>query len=191
LTPKTDWTSIQARYEAGEGYADISNSLGGKPTRQAIHQKSRKQGWIRQLKTVDGTLLPAVQMPQHLIEGLEVEKLAVLRGVLEGLTPSDAAAVAGLHKQRVTDWKKSDGRFLLALDAARSLKTRRRQAKIDDDPTWKSAAWLLQHDPDSKNDYSNEGGKGNLVGNTFNVLGRIDLGIERPPLTAPEPVTEG
>jgi hypothetical protein len=44
----TDWKLIKLRYEAGQTAYAISQSLGGKPSKQGIHQKAQRDGWQRQ-----------------------------------------------------------------------------------------------------------------------------------------------
>jgi len=172
-----DWPAIRALYEAGESPAHIEQRP-GMPTRQAIHGRIKKEGWI-----VIGK--PDESMKLIDFEGLSVEQQLVIQEVSQGATQRQAAAIAGVHESTVSDWKAENPRFAKAMAAGKAVKVRRRIGKIEESTDWHSQAWLTERDQDSRAEYAPPASsRGTFTGNTFNVLGHVSLGIERDEIPA-------
>jgi hypothetical protein len=63
--------------------------------------------------------------------------------------------------------------------AAKAAKVKRRLDKIDTSPDWRAAGWLLERDIDSREDFVPPNSSRGMTGNTFNVLGHVNLGFDR------------
>lgn len=167
-----DWVAIRALYEEGESPAHIAEKP-GMPTRQAIHQRAKREGWERRDDAVDERF-PFADDPD-----LSAEQQIVLLNIAEGLPAKWAADKAGVHESTVRRWKK-DERFARLCRAAIAWKASRRLGQIEASTDWRAQMALLERDSDTRNEFSPpNAGRGMVTGNTFNVLGHIDLGITR------------
>lgn len=176
MTKAYDWPGIRARWEHGETPGQISRSLGGRPTRQAIDKCAKREDWRRQQISVasitDGALKP-------FFDGLSFEQGVVIQKVCEGWTQRMAADYAGVNEATVSRWKKLD-KFVKALSLAIAVKNGNRLKKIEDSGDWRAAMALLERDSDSRGEFAPpSSGRPTTVGNTFNILGKLDLGIQR------------
>lgn len=164
---------VRSRYEAGENPSAISRSLGGKPTRQGIYARIRKEGWEQgnELET------PPAKIVDTYWNELEDNQKAVIEAFSKGARTIELAAErAGVSESTIYRWKKDD-RFKRICRSARLAWRDKLVGRIDEagEREWKANAWLLEKA------FSEEFGQkqGPMQGNTFNVLGSIHLGIER------------
>lgn len=172
LTRKFDWAAIRAMFEAGNSPGYIED-LPEMPSRQAIWERAKREGWQK----LDAPLHKSLQVIPF--EGLNETQRFIVTKVAEGCTQRLAADMACIDQATISDWKHKPA-FARAMLAAKAAKTHRRLAKIDESTDWRAAGWLVERDPDSRADYAPPNQTaGHVVGNTFNVLGQFNLGIER------------
>ena len=176
---KFDWDSIQSRYEAGETAGQIARTP-GMPTRQAINKRARKECWERKLELFPvastGTYVPIpVDLDPRKKEALDV--------LSKGGNYKDAARAARVTEETFRVWRKDPSYLELVLAVETGLKLEMlehvRQGAARDP---KHAQWWLQHHPHTKSEFG-QGGAKPITGNQLNVLGHINLGIERDRLS--------
>lgn len=172
--PKIDWLLIKVRYEAGESYGAISRSLGGRPTKQAIGQKALRDKWER---VNPGETLKRLPVKSSAWELLKPEQQLVIQAFALGArTVEEAAARACVSQSTIQRWKKDDD-FGRLCQAARLQARDELVSKVKDfgSREWRPNAWLLERL--WKDEFS--AAQQVVHGNTFNVLGSINLGIDR------------
>lgn len=161
-------------FEAGEGITSIAKKP-EMPSKQAISQRALKDGWQR-LPSIDRSSDDLTLIP---FDGLNDEQRLIVQEVANGATQRLAAEMAGHHETTISDWKKSNPKFARAILAAKAAKVRRRLAKIDTSPDWRAAGWLMERDPDSRDEFSPPNAGKGLGQTTFNVLGHVNVGFDR------------
>lgn len=171
---KIDWLLIKVRYEAGEALGAISRSLNGRPTKQAIGQKAKRDGWER---VNPGETLKRLPVKSSAWELLKPEQQLVIEAFALGArTIEEAAGRACVDQSTVQRWKKDED-FARLCQAARLQARDQLVSKVKDFGAreWRPNAWLLERL------WKDEFGATQQIvhGNTFNVLGSINLGIER------------
>ena len=171
------WKQIQVRYEAGESPGSISKSLGGKPTRQGIYKRAKAESWER-VEVEQPEVLP---VPSEYWDELNDRQRIVIQAFMQGATTiEEAAKRADVSESTVHRWKQ-DKRFGNLCTAARLSTRDKLVSRIDiaGSTDWKANAWLLERLYRDEFAPANQQGMG-FTGNTFNILGRLSLGIERP-----------
>src|SRR3990167_7888025 len=98
-----DWQAIRAMYEAGESPAHIEQRP-DMPSRQAIHQRAKKEGWqvVGKIDDLNGS------MALIEFEGLSQTQCLLIQPVGNGATQKMAASIAGVNESTVSEWKKDD-----------------------------------------------------------------------------------
>lgn len=72
------------------------------------------------------------------------ELVNLLADSFDGLTDLEACAIAGIHRDTLTEWRK-DPEFSGSLKKAEALRLRRRIARIEaGEPGWESVCWILE-----------------------------------------------
>ena len=172
-----DWPLIKARYEGGETAGAISRSLGGTPTKQGIYKKANKEGWEK-IEIDEPEVLP---VPQGYWDELNDKQRIVVEAFVRGAsTIEDAAKRADVSERTIRRWKEDD-RFDRLCMAARLATRDRLVSRIDTAGAtdWKANAWLLER-CFGRDEFAPANASQGFTGNTFNILGRMSLGIERP-----------
>ena len=171
-----DWVKIRALFEAGTGITSIAK-MPEMPSKQAISQRAHKEEWKRV-----GQLDPLTPSSEVIpFDGLTEEQRYVVQQIADGATQRLAAQMIGHHEVTITRWKENE-LFVKALLAAKAAKCTTRLRKIHGSTDWRAAGWLLERDPDSRDEYQPPNAAKGMTGNTFNVLGHVSLGIERQDL---------
>ncbi len=190
-----DWQAIQARYEAGESPGQISRTLGGRPSRQAIHKRAKAEGWQRQQMPVNGRQSSTEAVPADVMESLSFDQKTVILEIASGATQREAAGLAQIDESTISQWKKRTPEFVKAFHYAEAVKKQRRRLMVEHSPDPKDARWLLERDPGSRDEYAapQAGNRNLFAGNVFNVLAGVDLEIPRGenPLDANSKLTNG
>lgn len=170
-----DWTQIQVRYESGEVASDIARALGGHPTKQAIYAKAKRDGWQRpnEREATRGSL----PVPSSYWEEMDDKQRLVIEAFANGETTIEGAAKRAMVAESTVYRWKHDERFKRLLDCARLATRDKLVSRIMDagEREWKPNAWLLERL--FRDEFAPS--HGGIVGNTFNILGRLDLGISR------------
>lgn len=167
-----DWNAIRAMWEAGDSSSAIADKP-GMPSKQAICNHANSEGWVRIEK-------PGPELDVIPFDGLTDKQRIVVTRMAKGLPQKWAAAYAGVSEDSVTRWKKEIPEFALALQAATAVFVDRQLAKVADSEDWRSGLALIERHPASRGDFSPpSAGRGMMIGNTFNVLGQVSVGIER------------
>jgi hypothetical protein len=134
----------------------------------------KKEGWTRPQETLAKLPVPATDF-----EGLDLKQQAVIEAFALGASTMEEAAARGcVSVATIYRWK-ADEKFKKLCDAAR-LRARDQlvnNIKKFGELEWRPNAWLLEKL------YKSEFGQAAVLqGNTFNILGSINLGIERAPI---------
>lgn len=157
-------------WEAGESASSIAGK-DGMPSKQAICNHANAEGWTK----IDKPMPELAIIP---FEGLTDDQRFIIAQIADGATQRLAAQMAGRHETTISDWKR-DETFSRALLAAKAAKVKRRLRKIDESDDWRAAGWLLERDPDSRDDFIPPNASRGMTGTTFNVLGHVNLGFDR------------
>ena len=169
-----DWVKIRALFEAGNGITAIAK-MPEMPSKQAISQRAHKEGWERvgQLdQSIESTALVAA------MSYLDDRQKFVIQEIANGSTQRLAANLAGCHETTISDWKLNP-KFSMALIAAKAAKVGVRLRKIHQSEDWRAAGWLMERDPDSRDEFMPPNSSRGMTGTTFNALGHVNVGFER------------
>ncbi len=169
-----DWARIKLRYEAGESATSISESLGGRPTRQGIMKHVHRENWSQDQENgiTVAEKLPIVQRAQALSGPTKctAERVGfMLEMIGRGANQTIAARAAGIVPETLKRWVREDPQLGERIRQARAGKLCEWFSRIDDAAThdWKAADRLLQT--------SNEvDGYGPKEGAGINVVINID-----------------
>lgn len=175
MTEEPDWALIRLRYEAGETGAAISRSLGGTPVKQTIYNRAKAEGWVSPKEAEEAIeRLPVAQSFWDTLD--ERQKMVVQAFALGARTMEDAAARAGVSSRAVRYWRE-DEHFNRICQMARIQARDDLVANVKrfGENEWRPNAWLLERL------YKEEFGQAQAIvqGNTFNILGSVNLGIDR------------
>lgn len=171
----TNWALIKTLYESGEKAPDISRSMGGHPSKQAIYKRAKKEDWVNPESTRE--TLERLPVPNTVWDTLsDKQKIVIEAFALGAATIEEAAARATVNKSTVQRWKKDEA-FAALCQTAR-LQARDElvnNIKRFGEKEWRPNAFLLERL------WKSEFGQNQAIvqGHTFNVLGSINLGIDR------------
>ena len=151
-----DWQLVRMKYEAGQSAYRIAADLGGRPSKQGISVRAKKEGWQKgngNALTIAAEL-PIVQRAQALTGPTKVtaERLAfVLDLISRGSSESLASSAAGINPKTLSRWKAEDPQLAEQLRQARAGKLAEWVSHIDTAATrdWKAAKELLTAAPDA------------------------------------------
>ena len=166
-----DWGAIRAMWEAGEAATSIAKKA-GMPCKQAICQRANKEEWQR----VDALDAELEVIP---FEGLDDRQRVVVTRMAKGLPQKWAAKYAGVSEDTVTRWKQSNQAFAAALEAATAVFVDKQLAKVAESSDWRSGLALVERHPATRGDFAPPNAGRGLGQTTFNVLGQVQVGIER------------
>jgi hypothetical protein len=176
-----DWELIKQRYRQGETAYAISKSLNGKPSKNGIANRAKKEGWDQispETRTVAENL-PIVRRARGSALGKRSpENIAViLDAISQGATEKVAAALAGVSAKTITRWKQEDPQLAMEIHARRAQKTAERIQQVERaaEKNWNAAAWLLERDPHSRDEFSKQ--------NRQKEMPTVILRIDRSPVT--------
>lgn len=165
------WDAVRAMWMAGNSASSIAKKE-GMPCKQAICVKAKDEGWER-VDEVDESLelIP--------FDGLTDRQRFAITKIAEGLPKHQAAALVGVHRTTLSDWISHDPTFATALQAAIAAKTYRRLRKVETTEDWRAQSWLLERDKDSRDDFGAPKVFAPPIAATFNVLGQVQVGLQR------------
>jgi transposase-like protein len=188
-----DWPAIRARFELGETPGAISRSLGGRPSRQAIHKKLKGQGWKvyepvdDEGDSVDGAM--ALMESGQWGKCTQQNKARVIKVLRNGATYKIAAATIGVGDRTLRDWRDKDPVFAGLCEAAQAADMQETMAYLQKlgktDPN--IAKFRAQRHRLTRDEYGEQPAPYARIGTQFNILGRLDLGIDRGPVIDAEP----
>jgi len=152
-----DWQLVQMKFEAGQSPYAISRDLGGRPTKQGIAKRAKREGWQADASGVLSVAaeLPIVKRAQMLTGPTKcsAERVAfILDLVGRGASIKLAATAAGINPKTLKQWQASDPQFAEQLRQARAGKLAEWIAHIDSAAArdWKAADRLLQASPEAE-----------------------------------------
>jgi len=156
-----NWDAIQVRYTQGETAYAISKSLAGVPSKVGISKRAKREGWGRinedTMRTAEN--LPIVRRASGSALGKRApENIALILESIElGATEKVAAGIAGISPKTLTRWKQEDPRLAMEIHARRSQNVAEMLGHINQaaQKDWKAAAWSLERDPYSREEFSN------------------------------------
>ena len=156
--PKETWDAIQLRYVQGENPNAISRSLNGRPTKQGIAKRARKEDW-EQLPTVAPKHFEL--SPEQLGRDTPANRQKVLDMLAESVPYSIAARSIGVHPNTLLDWRKKDVQFAIQCETARGKAhadcvTSVYQARSKD---WKAGKYILETAAETCEEYSSDNRK--------------------------------
>jgi len=155
MTDKYDWDVIRVRYARGETCHAISKSMDGKPTRQGIMKRAKRENWLEGNSEIPASIknLSLVQTGSKLPRKRSPEAVnAVLGFIDQGATEEMAARAAGIHPKTLYNWKLECPEFAAMIAVARARKQVEWVNNIDraGKKDWKASDRLLQADPDTR-----------------------------------------
>ncbi len=152
-----DWDSIKDRWLMGESAYAISKSLGGKPTKQGISQKAKRNEWAKLRQ-------PGVLSSKHAEKSLVAlgqdtpeNRRAFLESLARGVTQAIAApANFGVTYQTVKTWRDKDPDFEMQVKNARARFAQKHIENIDQwsEKDWKASKYLLEVSPETRDQFS-------------------------------------
>lgn len=161
MTRDINWDVIHLRFKQGETPYAISKSLGGIPSKVGIMKRAKREGWERideeTMRTAEN--LPIVRRASGSALGKRApENIALILESIEiGATEKVAAGIAGISPKTLTRWKQEDPRLAMEIHARRSQNVAEMLRHINEaaQRDWKAAAWSLERDPYSREEFSN------------------------------------
>ena len=169
-----DWVKIRALFEAGNGITAIAK-MPEMPSKQAISVKANKEGWER-VGQLDASIESTALV--EAMADLTDQQRFVIQEIANGSTQRLAANLAGLNEHTISEWKQGQ-MFSRALIAAKAAKVGVRLRKIHTSEDWRAAGWLMERDPDSRDEFMPPNSSKGMTGTTFNVLGHVHVGFDR------------
>ncbi len=183
MTQKYDWDAIRVRYARGETCHAISKSMEGKPTRQGIMKRAKRENWLQGNSTIPESIknLPLVQTDSKLPRKRTPEAVnAIVEFISKGATEEMAARATGIHPKTLYDWKLACPEFAKLIEVARAQKVVEWVDKIDRAKDWKAQLKLLQVAPETKEQFSD---RRKDEGPTIILnIHRDEVVIEQPPI---------
>jgi hypothetical protein len=161
MTKSINWDVIHLRYKQGESPYSITKNLGGVPSKVGIMKRAKREGWRRideeTMRTAEN--LPIVRRASGSALGKRApENIALILESIElGATEKVAAGIAGISPKTLTRWKQEDSRFAMEVYARRSQNVAEMLGHINQaaQKDWKAAAWSLERDPCSREEFGN------------------------------------
>lgn len=173
------WSQVRAMWEAGNSAGSISRKS-GMPSKQSICVRAKSEAWER----VDEHDAELDVIP---FDGLSIEQQVVVKEMARGLPQKWAAAVAGVAEVTVSRWKTEHVDFAKAVQAATGVFVRRQLSKVVESQDWRSGLAMIERHPATRGEFSPPNvQRGMMVGPTFNVLGQVQVGIQRGDYGLPE-----
>ncbi len=183
MTQKYDWDAIRVRYARGEKCHAISKSMDGKPTRQGIMKRAKRENWLQGNSSITESIknLPLVQTDSKLPRKRTPEAVnAIVEFISKGATEEMAARATGIHPKTLYDWKLACPEFAKLIEVARAQKVVEWVDKIDRAKDWKAHLKLLQVAPETKEQFSD---RRKDEGPTIILnIHRDEVVIEQPPI---------
>ena len=150
------WSQIRIRWVKGESAYAISKSLGGRPSKQGISQKVKRENWVTLRQ-------PGVLSDKHeqktlvaLGQDTPEARQAFLDALSKGVTQSIAApACFGVTYQTVKNWRDKDPEFEMQVKAARARFAQKHIENIDAwaERDWKASKYLLEVSPETEDTF--------------------------------------
>ena len=153
---KIDWETIQERFEKGETAYQISNSLGGRPTRQGIRARAKREDWFEVTQSAKEAArnLQVARVPsKDLGKRNERNAAHILSAIERGVSPTVAAGTAGLSKNELQNWVRRDIPFGREIRSRCAQVAAQRIGKVEDSNDWRAWKFLLENDPYSREEY--------------------------------------
>lgn len=157
MTQKYDWDAIRVRFARGETCHAISKSMNGKPTRQGIMKRAKRENWLQGNSSIPESVknLPLVQSDSKLPRKRTPEAVnAIVEFISKGATEEMAARATGIHPRTLYNWKLECSEFAAMIEVARAQKVVEWVDKIDRARDWKAHFKLLQVAPETKEQFS-------------------------------------
>ena len=152
-----DWDFIRIRFEGGQTPYAISRDLGGRPTKQGIAKRAKREGWQQRENSALAIAaeLPIVKQAQAMTgpHKSTAERVAfILDLVRRGASIKLAATAAGINPATLKRWQSEDAQLAEQLRQARAGKVAEWIAHIDTAASrdWKAADRLLQAAPEAE-----------------------------------------
>src|SRR5688572_2921407 len=137
-----DWPALRAGYERGITPTELARTMPNAPSRQAIEKHAKREGWqVARLPESDKNLPVSARD-------------IVLNAIGCGAKLELAAAAAGISDRTLYQWRRDDPVFEAACVAKKAAWLVSKIKRIDDADDWKAAAYLIERDPLTKEQYS-------------------------------------
>ena len=166
-----DWAAIRLRFVQGETIYSIAKSLNGKPSKQAIMYRQRKEGWVK-LESIENQY--PVSVGNDIIAFQDERKTLVIGALSEGKSYKVAAANAGISEDTLKRWRDAEPEFQSVCLRAKANHLGRHETNISnagDRGDWKASAYLLERDPLTKDQYKQQESVGAAI--------QINIGVDR------------
>ena len=165
-----DWSAIQARVLAGEGYTSVAKDFD--VSRQAIQKRCKREEWLRgkdrtmavrrelhkrnqvaqpvqPVQPVQPDAPPvavAVAQPKAVVVDRDDKRNAVLELLSDGVPKIHAAQAVGVHENTLTRWMNEDREFSAKARAAESAAVALRVQRIGKagEKDWRADSWYLE-----------------------------------------------
>ncbi len=157
MTQKSDWDAIRVRYARGETAYAISKSMGGKPTRQGIMKRAKRESWMQGNSTIPESIknLSLLQVHNKHPRKRTPENVNAILGFMQnGASDEIAAKAAGISPKTLYTWKSDDPEFAAMIEVARAQKVVEWIGKIDSAKDWKAQLKLLQVAPETNEQFA-------------------------------------
>lgn len=179
VKPGVDWSLIKADFDSGCSIRECVRrqcDRGVKITKRAIEKRRDREGWDTKAQMALATQrLPSVvaQATGQSISRLRTPEIAqkILASLRTTPNYAAAAAIAGISRATLDEWRNAEPEFqelcdqAMALSAADDIEQIKNAGKRD----WKASAYLAERNPATKADYAQKDS-----GTTINVMLNID-----------------
>lgn len=180
--PDFDWRKIRALYETGTTPYRIEQQIGGRPTRQAIEKRARKEGW-KGSERVPATKEVATVTERHTVATAAMERIRTelpdarllsdnalsdaLKAYEDTGNHAVAAAMASVHRETWRRWRETSPALRAEIEAICARKAAKSWQRIDSAAKrgdWKADEWLLRNNAVTKDSVSDKPGAAANVG---------------------------
>ena len=182
--PGVDWIEIR-RMVLEEGTPLRQLAVRYSVSRQAIHKRAMKEGWIvpKQVRTplLESRLIESGTLGHVAWKATPGVLAAYVKHLSEGMPKRTAAAMVGVARQTIEEWRDKDKNFDAACQAATAHWAKTRIKNINnagDRGDWRADSWLLERHPETRTDFQGPKAEG---GTTIQVV----LNIPLPKLALP------
>jgi hypothetical protein len=181
--PGVDWRAIEIGFRNGRSARDLAHEF--PVSHVAIAKRARKEGWTVASVPIGDLVVETAETLPRAYKGSDARRQVVLAALAQGLSLKLAAASAGIDYETLRLWRRDDGDFGRACEAAQmrfcaSLVGDIEKAARRGD--WRAALSLLERHAATREDYSPPAAQRGLNAPQLTVI----LDIPYPKAATPE-----
>lgn len=179
---ETDWIDVKARVTAGESYRSIASDH--KASHVSIMRRAKKEGWCNRVAETKAVAMLEKQLPTQRRDSRNTPAnlLKICDLIRVGMSPTNAAACAGLAPATLTGYRESP-KYNAAIVEAQLASLGQAENSIYDAHErgdWKAAVARLQFNPLTREQYAGQDKQDRGITVVINVNRDQQVSIEQP-----------